>query len=656
MKFFGIFLFLSCLLLTAQATALGGETPPIWLRQAASASVPSYDKEVPAVVLYNESIVTLGNDGLLITTENYAIRILNREGNQHAIARALYLVSAGRVREIEGWLIRPGGTVTYYDKKKVLDIISDPDDVYNEYRLKVIDASREAGEGMVFGYTVTSEEKPLYFQEKWFSQDRLPSLMSRYTLNLPANWKATSITFNHPPVTPQVNGSSYTWEFRNLPFIKKEPKSPSVVNIIPWIAINYMPEDVSQAGYKVFSDWREVSRWTTTLYDPQVIIDDSVAAKAQELTANAKTEFEKIREIANFVQNLQYISIDIGVGSGNGYRPRPSNLVLNRGYGDCKDKANLMRAMLKVLKIEAYPIAIFSGDPTFVRQEWASPAQFNHCIIAIKVSDSTNAPSLITHPMLGRLLIFDATDPYTLLGDLPDSLQGSFGLLIAGDNGGLAKMPILPAEANLLIRNIEARLTAEGSLNGKISEKSVGQASSMERALFRMLSADDYRKMLENWLTSGSSGSQLIKFTSNDKRETADFNLDVEFFSPRYGQIMQNRLLIFNPVIVNRRNALSLMDNSRSHPIILNSEAIKETIIFNLPTEFEVDEIPDAVNLETSFGKYTTSYEVKDGKLYFSRTLVMNRSTLPVEKYNTVRDFFSKIRQAEQSSVVLIKK
>ena len=35
-----------------------------------------------------------------------------------------------------------------------------------------------------------------------------------------------------------------------------------------------------------------------------------------------------------------------------------------------------MRAMLRALKIEAYPIAIYSGDPTFVRAEWVSPSQF----------------------------------------------------------------------------------------------------------------------------------------------------------------------------------------------------------------------------------------------------------------------------------------
>ena len=40
------------------------------------------------------------------------------------------------------------------------------------------------------------------------------------------------------------------------------------------------------------------------------------------------------------------------------------------------------------------------------------------------------------HATLGRLLIFDATDPYTSLGDLPDHEQGSYALIIAGQNGG----------------------------------------------------------------------------------------------------------------------------------------------------------------------------------------------------------------------------
>jgi transglutaminase-like putative cysteine protease len=633
-----------------------GDNVPNWMKQAASVTAPIYEKDVPAVVLHDEQQVSLNSDGKLLTTENYAVKLLTREGRNFAVARAYYLVSSGKVRDIEGWLIRADGSTKFYDKKTILDVIADQDDVYNEGRLKVIDATNDTDAGYIFGYTIVSEDTPLFYQDVWQFQGRLPTVVSRYTLNLPSNWKASSITFNAAEVKPQISGTTYIWEMRNLAPIPPEPMSPSVNNIAPRIAVNYSPENNSQTVNRAFADWTDVSRWATGLHDSQVIVDDAVAAKARDLTANAKTEFEKIHAIGSYVQNLQYISIDIGVGYGNGYRPRSSSLVLARGYGDCKDKANLMRAMLKSLKIEAYPIAIFSGDPTFVRAEWASPRQFNHCIIAVKVSDGTIAPTIITDAKLGRLLIFDATDSYTPVGDLPDYLQGSMALIIAGDNGGLSKMPVTPPESDLLERNIEATLSETGGIKGKISERANGQTSTSFRRELRELSASDYRKAIEGWLTRGATGAQLVNVTSKDRQSEAGFDLDVEFSVPTYGQLMQNRLLVFKPVIVGRRNGVILTDPKRNHPIALDSNAMKETIVFNLPQGFVVDEMPDAVSLETPFGKYSTKYEVKDGKLFFSRTLSTVRTNIPVDKYGSVKDFYSKIHAAEQSPVVLLRK
>ena len=61
--------------------------------------------------------------------------------------------------------------------------------------------------------------------------------------------------------------------------------------------------------------------------DPQMTVDDALAAKAQDLTANAKTEFEKIAAISRYVQQIQYISIQIGLGKGGGYKPHTSTEV-----------------------------------------------------------------------------------------------------------------------------------------------------------------------------------------------------------------------------------------------------------------------------------------------------------------------------------------
>lgn len=653
----GRVLFLTIVVLLAGVPAFAGDDAPSWLKQAAAQSVPGYEKTVPAVVLRDEEQVSYSSDGKLVTTENYAVKLLSREGRKYAIAKAFYLVNGSKIRDIDAWLIRPDGTVKEYGKKDVLDIISDPDDVYNEGRIKLIDASNDVEVGSVFGYTTVSEENPLFYQDAWSFQDELPTLVSRYSLSLPNGWKATSITFNSADIKPSVTGSTYSWEMHNLAPIPDEPLSPATINLAPRIAINFSPADGSQAVNKAFANWLDVSRWATPMYDPEVVVNDEVAAKARELTANAKTEIDKIRAIGTYVQNLQYISIDIGVGHGNGYRPRPSDVVLSRGYGDCKDKANLMRAMLRSLKIDAYPVVVFSGDPTFVREEWASPRQFNHCIIAVKVSDATTAGTVIDYPKLGRLMIFDATDPYTPVGDLPSYLQGSFALVIAGENGGLTRMPVAAAGSDSLERKINVNLTETGAITGTISERASGQASATFRREIRELSSTDYKKVLEGWLTRGATGAQLVNFTPTDKQNDAGFDLDVQFSAPRYGQLMQNRLLVFKPVIVGRRNAVTLTESRRSNPIeIASTNMMNETVTFNLPQGFVIDETPDPVNLESSFGKYSTRYDKQDGKLVFTRSMTLNRSTIPADKYSAVKEFFSKILEAEQSPVVLLKK
>ena len=98
----------SCLvLLLLISPALASDDVPAWLSQAATVSAPIYEKDVPAVVLVNDQRVTVGEDGRVITTRNYAVRILLREGRDYAFAREVYQTDTAKVREIHAWLIRP---------------------------------------------------------------------------------------------------------------------------------------------------------------------------------------------------------------------------------------------------------------------------------------------------------------------------------------------------------------------------------------------------------------------------------------------------------------------------------------------------------------------------------------------------------------------
>lgn len=650
--------FLLVAAIPAWATPAGDDVPQ-WLQQAAGSQAPSYEKDVPAVVLLDEQVVTVGEDGRVTTTTTYAVRVLVREGRVLAQANEFYETDSGRVKEMRAWLIRSGGAVKKFGKDEIIDRVADLNDVYNESRVKMIDASDFADVGSVFGYQVTTESRAFFNQDIWPFQGRvstylLPTLVSRYTVNLPTGWRASSVTFNSAQkVEPTVQGSSYTWEKRNLLPIEREPMSPSAENLAPRVAVTYSPASAASSSARTFGSWTDVSRWYTELADPQVTLDDAIAGKARELTANSKTELEKIRAIARYVQGLQYISIQIGIGR---FRPHTATEVFAKSYGDCKDKANLMRAMLKAVKINSYPVLIFSGDPTFVREEWPSPTQFNHAIIAVQVGKETVVPTIVEHEKLGRLLMFDATDDNTTVGDLPFHEQGSFALVAAGDQGSLVRMPTTPPEANRLERQADVVLTPEGSITAKVKERSQGQAAVTERGMFRTLSRPDYMKVIETWITTGASSAKVNRIEPVDDRLEGRFALDVDFTAERYAQSMQDRLLIFKPAIVSRLDALALTKSSRKAPVVLKSNAFTETVRVQLPAGFEVDEVPDALKVETPFGNYTATYEVKEGQLLFTRTLFMRAMTIPVEQYSAVRSFFERIRATEQAPVVLARK
>src|SRR5262245_20463052 len=580
------------------------DDPPAWLKQAAAANVPTYGKEVNAVVLLDESRKTVEEDGRIRTVDYFAVRILSREGRKEAVARAGYSTDFERVKEMRAWLIRPNGEVKSYGKKEVMDIALAENDVYNEARLKVIPAEDDADAGCVFGYEIATEEKSVFSQFVWFFQHDIPVLLSRVTVTTPQGWRADGVTFNHDKVEPVVSGASYTWELRNLPWIEREPSGPKLTDIAPRLAINLYPAAGKATPMRSFGSWKDVSRFKSELSETQAASNEAMSAKARELTAGAKTELERVQAIGRYAQSVNYVSIQLGLGRGGGYRPHAAVDVFNKNYGDCKDKANLMRAMLKTIGIESYLVSIYSGDPMFVRQEWPSPHQFNHCIIAVKVADETQAPTVVKHQTLGRLLIFDPTDDDTPVGDLPDHEQGSFALIVAGDAGELMKMPVTPPEANRLERTIEAALGADGALAAKVSERSFGQAAVEERRLFKRAERPVYLKYIEHWVTQTAPSANVQKSEPNDDARQGKFALDVEFKSPNYAQLMRGKLMVFKPAIVSRRSSVFLTEAKRKHPVVLDSEAYDETVRIKLPEGFDVDEMPDAVELNQPFGNY----------------------------------------------------
>ena len=647
-----LILLAACASAAAARPAPAADDVPAWLKAAAAAGVPAQPKDVHAVVLHDESVVTVSADGRTSTLTTYAVRILGREARALAAAAAPYDTdNGGKVRELRAWMVRPDGSFTKYGKNETVDRMASSSNLYDESRVMEIDAEADAEVGYVFGYQSVVEERPWFPEVRWWFQGFHPSRASRLTVVVPPGWRVAGTVFNAAKVEPAVAGNSYTWEMRDLARVEFEPAAPSLRALAAHVAVNYFPDSgATAAQIRAFESWADISKWYAGLADPQSEPDEAISAKARELTAGARTELERVQAIGRYVQNIQYVSIQIGIG---GWRPHSAREVFAKQYGDCKDKATLMRAMLKVVGLDSYHVLIYSGDRTRVRDDWASPGQFNHCILAVRVGPETKAPAVVEHARLGRLLIFDATDDSTPVGDLPDDEQGSFALVAAGADGALLRMPVTPPEENMWRREVEAGLAADGSLTATMRERLAGQSAVSYRRSFKGLAKSDFAGLVERWVSGGAAGAKFAKIEPADDHGAGRFALDVEFSAARYGQNMQDRLLVFRPALVSHGGSPRLAEPTRKHPVVLESKAFSETVRFKLPAGFAVDELPDAVKLNAEFGDYTATYEVKDGHLVFTRTLVQRATVLPAARYKEARDFFVRVRASEEAPIVL---
>src|SRR5262249_17185217 len=150
------------------------DDPPAWLKQAAATNIPTYGKEVHAVVLHDESRKTVEEDGKIITTNWWAVKILSRAGRGYARASESYNTGSGKIKEMRAWLIRPTGEVKAYGKKETMDVSPVENNVYDDLREKRISASGDADAGCVFGYEIVTEEREIFSQFVWYFQSFNP--------------------------------------------------------------------------------------------------------------------------------------------------------------------------------------------------------------------------------------------------------------------------------------------------------------------------------------------------------------------------------------------------------------------------------------------------------------------------------------------------
>jgi hypothetical protein len=630
-------------------TSVVAKDVPSWITESARTPSPSgLSRLVDAVVLLHEETLIVDASGRRSMRERSALRIVNPKRAPEAI-RA-YNTRSGRLKESSAWIVRPTGQPVEVPKSRVFETAAGGD-LYEEYKLRVIPCEANLPEGSVFAYEFLEDEDTSFTTYQHSFQAMLPVVISRFSVTLPADWESKATLFNHQAIEPKVEGSTYTWELRGLDWIEPEPFRPRHHALAPRLALTYFPSSSAKPELRPLPSWEAVSAWLAGMYETASAVSSPLTAKAAALTSAAGTDWERIQAIAAFVQSTNYQSIQMNLTHGGGYTPNPAALVLSRNYGDCKDKATLMRALLRAVGIESYPVAIYSSDRTFVRPEWPSPHQFNHAIIAVRVPESIQQGPIVPDPNLGRILFFDPTDPDTPLGGLPLDEQGSHALVIAPAYGRLMLVPALDASQNRSESSASARVAPDGRLEANLLLKYYGQAGRRFRAIKRSAEPDALRKDLQTAFSNDLPGA-VVKTVSNLEGSHVELRVDLEAAS--FGQLLQGRLLILKPGLL-LADTLRFPAKDRKWPVRLEESSRSDQVSLPIPAGFEVDEMPLPFATETPYGKYEASWKIQDGVVTLEQRLQVKRGLFPATAYPQIHRFFESVAGSQAAPVVLIR-
>jgi transglutaminase-like putative cysteine protease len=643
--------------LSLASPAVAADAAPGWLRAAAQEKLPDYPKDARAVILLDEVQTTVQNNGEIETRHRSAIRLLRPEAREDYGGVAVDFDKETKISYLKAWTIRPDGHEIAVGEKDAVERGFLSDIMYDDVKVKALQFP-EANPGNVVGYEYVQRDRPYVFQDDWWFQDEVPVRTARFILQIPAGWEFTSDWFNHAEQKPQTLApNQYVWELKDLPGIEREPEMPAWRSVAGWVGLKYFPRDPALRA-KTSGSWTDVGLWYGALTQSSRIASPQIKQKVAELTSGLSDPLAKMRVLANYMQrNIRYFAVEIGVG---GYQPHPAAEVFAHQYGDCKDKATLLSAMLREIGIESYYVLI-DTHRGFVHPNYPS-IDFNHAILAIHLPDDVTDASLyalVNDPKLGRLLIFDPTSEYVPLGYLPSPLQDSYGLVIGPDGGRLVSMPLLPPATNRLLRTAKFSVSPAGDLSGEIQELRWGAPAAQNREEFLEAKPSKRAEVFERFL-----GSFLNNFTltgaslGNLEKYDDTLVLHYKFFSLGYAKAAGD-LLVVSPRVVGDKythllDLFTVAGKPRKYPIEFD-EATHQDDVFDiaLPPGYVVDGLPEPVQADCPYASYRSETKVADGVLQYKRTFEVKDVLVPTEKLPEIRSFLQKVAADQQSAAVL---
>ncbi|MDR3626359.1 MAG: DUF3857 and transglutaminase domain-containing protein [Ignavibacteriaceae bacterium] len=616
--------------------------------------------EADALVLkeeHNINIAIEGNKDTLSTEKFYKVVKLFKNIDHFADVE-VSVEGGDEIYDLHARTIQPDSTITELKEEDFHTINGGGDNVMfytDEKDVKFTLPALEKDCIIEYGYTI--KEKNPYMDDLWDIQDDNPKLQSIYKITFP---KVFLKNGNPPspadglrycayncsldkPAAQSSNGSgkdtagtiSYTWVQKNIPAFEPESKMPPYSQYLRYA--EFSPRN--------WNTWNDFSKWYYfKYYKPRLNITDLVKQKALEITSGCKDETEKIRSLYNFVQTFRYIAIKLGKA---GITPAEPETVLEHKYGDCKDKATLLVALLKSVGINAKPVLVLTADDGRINENFPS-MKFNHVIAKAITKD-------------GKDYWMDATVDHCRLGCLPYECE-NIKVLVLNDDGTsqIEKTPKSNFDENVENIKMKIDLTNRDSTNFDIAMTVKGQENLEYRSLFSEKTSEEILKYCKMMVSDNYLNAKVTNYDISDPDSVdSDFVLHFQLKVPN---IIENQgdysFLNIDPFQF-AENLNWLGKEERKYDIEFSyPHMINKSIEVILPeNKYKITNLPADLDLNEKGLGYFKKYQAKnDNMITTVEQFSVREKNIAADSYKDVRNFFNGVRSKSNEKIVLTKK
>ena len=630
-------------------------------------------KHADAVYLRNDEEITIKADGTFDMSVHKCIWVLTPDGVGPNSAFYEYYDSRTQTAHLDyARTIHPDGTVINVFSFNVLDAlvaellqsngmptVPDTEDKILYFQMPSVT------EGAIVDWQMTiSGRDPLIpgeFSGVFYLSGAIPAESEMLTVKVAHGVEAriNVVESNIKPVVQKTDEwTTYAFSATDVSAITIEPSMPALSVVAPRVVITTL------------TDWDQVAEMYQELFAAAVKPDASITQMVQTISCHLITrgyfhhpemspapelkertqkqpceEFtllEKIDALYDFVAN------DIDPSSTARFSLPPAPVTLSYHAGDCKGKAALLIAMLRVLGVTAYPALINTEAGADIDTSLPPTlAAFNHAIVAMRQD--------------GKWRFLDPMgEAYSTLDYLPPQDRNRHALVITGEkdrpwilvptdittpenNSVEGRMDVYPALGRDCV--VQAYTVTKGETTCSLDVDVAMTKPHQEEAKYEKLMSDDVRGVHDlSFRTTFLPGAEAHGNTSFKVPSHEDSQGGLWFMLPYPPPCPTPTQLVS-----------SLGSKPRRYPYVISPEEVKITARVTVPQGMKLAGLPENVEVRNELGCFTSSYRMDEsGHLLIERSLEIDGCRVPPDKVGLLRAIFTAMDSDEHTRLLFL--